>query len=130
MLRFLGLLFIIIAKIRITIEETSMADCNIYSAETFLPDTSTSLIETRQLLPSPMSTIADCALICLQSTSCVTAIFNSQMDTCKMFSEGLDSGGQLIPASSNDITTISVNKNRGKILNLLPVDKFKKRIIQ
>ncbi len=106
-----------------------MADCNIHWAETFLPNVSTSLIETRQLLPSRMPTVADCALVCLQSTSCLTATFNSQMGTCKMFSEGLDSGGQLIPASSNDITTISVKENIGKILDVLPVDKFKKRII-
>lgn len=120
-----NIFFIILTKTLIVIGDIRMAYCNIYPGETFLPNATSSLIETCQLLSSLMSTVADCALLCLDLSSCQTAIFNKQMGTCTMFSESLDAGGQLVAASSNDVTTISVIKDTRKLSRIYHFDIVK-----
>jgi hypothetical protein len=114
---FSKLLFMTFAGVLMAIEETQMALCNIYGGETFLPNFNWSLMETRQLLPSSLPTITDCAMLCLTSTLCQTSVFDAQAATCVMFREGLQTNGQLVSASSNSITTISVQKDPCKTLD-------------
>jgi hypothetical protein len=122
MLFSINFFFIIFTKILIVIGDTPMAYCSIHPGETFLPNATSSLIGTRQLSSSSMSTASDCALLCLDIASCQTAIFNNQIGTCTMFSESLNAGGQLASASSNGITTISVEKGTRKLSRIFYFD--------
>jgi hypothetical protein len=118
MLLFLTVLFVIFIKVARGVDQIRTADYNVFKSKAFVPDASSSLLETRQLL---LSNVADCVLICLSSSKCYTAVSNAQTRTCMMYSEVLQTSGYLSATSSNDITTVSMRNAPGNITQFLAI---------
>ncbi|UJR18289.1 hypothetical protein I4U23_005192 [Adineta vaga] len=93
-----------------SIATVNTAFCDIYWEQTFVSNVTKSLIEIRQLSSSKDTTVIDCALVCLNSISCLTAIFNSLINTCQMFNVRSNRSGQILPSLIN-IATIVMHKD-------------------
>ena len=105
-------------------------DCQIIVDRTFQPNFTYSLINTIQLQPRSKPTIADCAHLCLRSTPCRTAVFESQRLTCILYREAASSSGRLAANSSGSFSTIITNKPAGDaFLFSTPLQKIMSRVV-
>lgn len=81
-------------------------DFTVYNSMKLASNLQLSLIESRQLKPSPFTTVADCSFACITVLECRTAVYSELSKTCSMYRSNGALQGSLSPATSDLFTII------------------------
>lgn len=92
----------------------STGDFTVYYSKIVVPSPSVSLIESRQLMLSRFTTIADCGLACIDTIECQTAVYNQLGQICLMYRGVGEFPGDLISGTSQDITIVLNDRSAGQ----------------